>query len=280
MMDVIKLVCCHYKNNISKNCYKRTLTDLLQYYKDSNEKLFNAQKNLDDFVESIIPINNISAALLVNHKFTEFMMDTKEFYNNNNHKLSECKYDPKSCTTQFMDAINGIHDINTKFIELKGRYKQIDDLIANLYDYHKKQSTSKDIYCKFGIDGSGQLMCMLYNLNVNLTSSSTIYVFYGLKSSTRMFINYNPYRELYIMDFKSDISRQGYGAFVLTELPKIVQEINNRIKKNGYVSISPTDTITSIAGDISPDGTISQQDLINFYDKYGYISNNKLYKKV
>ncbi|MGE7888986.1 hypothetical protein ACQKN7_16685 [Bacillus cereus] len=279
MKNVIKLICCHYKNNIPKNCSKKVLTDLLQYHKDSEEKLRNAKRNFENYINSIIQINNISAVLRLNPKFIEFKIDTSNFYNNNNDNLSECKYDPGSCTTHFEDAISRIYKIKDEFDQLKLKYEQINDLIEDLKSYYKIQSSSNDIYCKFSSNKFG-LMCMVYNFNVNLTSSSTLYVYYGSTSNTRMFIKYNAYQELYIIDFKSDIQRQGYGSSVLKELPIIVQEINNRIKKGRYINIPPTDTITYITGSISPDGTISRQDLINLYNKYGYISNNQLYKKV
>ncbi|MED0980515.1 hypothetical protein P4T48_13450 [Bacillus paramycoides] len=280
MKNVIKLICCHYKNNIPKNCSKKVLTDLLQYHKDSEEKLRNAKEDFDNYVNGIIKINNISAVLQLDSRSIEFEIDTSNFYNNNNDNLSECKYDPRSCTTQFSHAINRIYKINDEFKQLKLNYEQINTLIKNLERYHHDQSGSNDIYCKFGIDRSGQLMCMVYNFNALLTSSSIIYVYYGSKSSTTMLINYDAYRELYISNFRSVIPRQGYGSFILTELPIIVQEINNLIKKGRYTAIPDTDTITHITGSISPDGTISQQDLINLYNKYGYISKNKLYKKV
>lgn len=280
MKKAIKLICCHYKNNKNKNCYKGKLPELLQYVKDSEGKLLNAKEAYDNLVKNIIQINNISAALRLNLKFTEFTYDLTDFYNNNNDKLSKCQYDPKSCTTQFEDSMSRIMTIKTEFDQLKLHYGQINNLIENLNDYYQ-QSKSKDIYCKFRIDRSDQLMCLVYDFSFEeFNNSSAIFVFYGSQSRTRMYLKYKDFQQLFIIDFKSNRSRQGHGTFVLEELPIIVQEINKRIKQNRYVNIPHTDTITSITGSIVPDSTISKEDLVCFYNKHGYITNNKLYKKV
>ncbi|PGR23035.1 hypothetical protein COC52_24900 [Priestia megaterium] len=274
-----KWISCYLKNQL-KSCNKEALPKLIKFVEASRQELFDAKKEYDNLVKKTLQINDISFATLVNFQFPDFTFNLNAFYNIENGELSKCQFDPKTCTDQFEALISEIESIQVEFKQLRIKYEQISELIENLKNYYEKQLNSDDIYCKFGIDRSDQLMCLVYNFNVDISKVNTLYVYYGSRFNTRMFLNYNAMGQLFISDFKSDISRQGHGTFVLEELPIIVDEINNRIKKNKYCNILQTDIIPLITGEIVPDNTISEEELIRFYSKHGYITNNILYKRV
>lgn len=181
-----------------------------------------------------------------------------------------------------------IRKIKSKPIELRFEDTDENNLIIE-YNYYVKlikriknfisQNKCKNIILKTIEDRFNNIICIAISIDkdkIDLGLGIMINIITGNDCGVYLDCTYYDADEegaLYLNNFKSKKTKQGYGGIILSYLDEIVYSINENLNKMGYESIIVA------RGVITPDkNIIKEDDLRSLYLKYDFIieSNNNI----
>lgn len=239
---------------------------------------------------------------------------------------SNCNLNYETCNEKYEKNKNIIEQLQCEFKKKIEKYNKELSIIKKVQNYCQDGSeceyhSSKEVYFKFGRDKYNDLIALYFNINQFLRKEfepiEDVFVFSGegecpYNDFTVLHLKYETCHlcickteaatrenlkvsHAHICDFKSYNPKKGHGTFILKNLEDIIKRVNKRfleLKEDGEESFYKKTTLRAINGEVFPDGSISYDDLVKFYnknglptigktyDKGGYVEDRIIYKKV
>lgn len=298
-MKIINSIKCNILNKMLK-CNKLIYQSLLEERAKLLKLIPLNEKTLENIKFELKEIENFYE---VKEKQVEIIENLEEGIRFSN---SKCELNPSKCCSDCMILYEEVKKLSNKYNKVIGILKKINEIFQHLEELsYEKLGIDRDIYIKFIYDKEDNPICLFFDKESFDTEKSylktlTIYLSFGqtpINERTRLYFRYIKHKgAIKIVDFFSIKKRLRHGSYLLETLVEIIPYLNNKIDEYNkqffselnsmytweeYIeSSSYNKKIEYIFGDIIPDGSLTYEELEEFYCINGFIKDKKLYKEI
>lgn len=302
---MLKHIKCHFKHMCSK-CYKN------QYYRDniSLEHCKNllpiAEKELQRAIRSMVEEKSIVKVFDMN--FNSVKVEQRSKYVD--ISIKHCSLSPSLCETVIDEQKYELSRHKSKLTMINIRIDKVNSIVEHLKELNKYNKDPKTVEIKFMLDREDNPVCIYFDKayfeeysNPNMAYDMRLYLSYGIADRTdRTFIDftYNHYSgSIKIIEIFSEIRKRGHAKFMLDALESLIPYFNSRLEifnKNNFDTLKKYEKwdtwdkfknssiynkpITYIHGMICEGKGITREELLEVYDRLGYLKNGRLYKEI
>ncbi|MFD0587675.1 hypothetical protein ACFQZE_06645 [Paenibacillus sp. GCM10027627] len=297
-MKLLREITCKVKK-MKHTCFSHPIKSLQLKVSYLPELISLTNESVEKIENQIKSAKTLSDLTKIDCTEPEFEVDIDSLY-------TECDLDPRTCN-QILDELDlEQYELKRKLNRLIYTIRNYRDVFEAVVSRYKFTCDSLDHhYFNIGYDKENKLICVTYELSdfdPDSISNPTLYLSFGKlhgRNPSRMYLSYNSNGSLIINDFFSIEKNLGHGSFMLNSLLQLVPLLNEKIAQHNLNTFNELGRekfcsweeyqqkpalykmpIRVIRGTIRPLEDHKLEDLKRFYNRNGFLKNDRLYKEV
>ena len=279
----------------------------------------NELRMLDFEIEILLKIQKLIIPNLINEmdviiqkEISEIMSYTKKWVSLEQFKNQyqtdydfnfTCPYDPNNCQEDVEKKWLKRNSIEQMIESDIAKYNRLMNIIKNFQQDLENKTDFNEVLITFRTDKSDNPVLLFIDMGKFKFESceeiSYLKLFHGenLVKTSVMNIKYSGEEKLKIVDFFSRVKRQRHGSLMIEELDSIFTYLNNKIRIHNeqlleefkyeqnteklelIIKYSIRKEIKSVYGEPVPDDSLTEEELIEFYQFNGFAYDGRCIEK-